>query len=235
MTPGPMNATDRAPYDSLRRRTYSTLYLGDRIARGLESARERDLSVTFADIRGYTERSIAWPPGQMIEYLEAFYAMATKAARDTDGFIDKFMGDGVMTLHGLRLREGQDLCCHPVQAVTCALQLLSAAETFNHGRRRERQIHLRAGIASGKLTAGVFKNEERLIFTALGVRVNMAARLQQQAEPGSFLAAHELAERLERDFQSPFRFTACGKFTLKGFDGEVVACKLERLEARSPS
>lgn len=226
-----MNVMDQTPYDSLRRRTYSTLYLGNRIARGLESARVRDLSVAFADIRGYTERSIAWPPGQTIEYLEAFYAMATKAARDTDGFVDKFMGDGVMTLHGLRLREGQDLCCHPSQAVKCALQMLRSAEAFNQGRRPERQIHLRVGIASGELTAGVFKNDERMIFTALGVRVNMAARLQQQAESRSILVAHELAERLDKDFQSPFRFTSCGKFKLKGFDGAVVACKLEGTEA----
>lgn len=222
-----MEVTDKAPYDWLRRRTYSTLYLGDRIARGLEAARVRDLSVAFADIRGYTERSLAWPVQQTIEYLEAFYGMAAEAAEATDGFIDKFMGDGVMTLHGLKLREGQDICCHPVQAVESALKLLRLASAFNQGKPRELRVDLRVGIACGELTAGVFRNDKRMIFTALGVRVNMAARLQQKAEPGSILVSHELAERLEKDFQSPFRLISCGKFNLKGFAGSVIACRLE--------
>lgn len=222
-----MSATAETPYDTLRRHTYSTLYLGNRIAQGLESARARDLSVTFTDIRGYTERSISWPPEQTIEYLEGFYAITTNAAKDTDGFVDKFMGDGVMTLHGLQLREGQDRCCHPVQAVESALKLLHSAENFNQGQPLERQIHMRIGIASGEVTAGVFKNEERMIFTALGVRVNMAARLQQQAESDSILVSHELAERLDREFHAPFRFSSCGQFALKGFTSIVTACKLE--------
>lgn len=218
---------DEASHDALRRRTYSTLYLGERIARGRESARSRDLSVTFADVRGYTERSVAWPPEQTIEYLESFYAIATRAAKDTDGYVDKFMGDGVMVLHGLQLREGQDICCHPVQALEFGRNLVYATQAFNQGRPQERQIHVRVGIASGELTAGVFKNAERTIFTALGVRVNMAARLQQQAEPDSVLASHELAERLARDFPAQYAFSQCGRFELKGFNGPVQACKLD--------
>ncbi len=71
--------THEEAHDTLRRRTYSTTYLGERIAHGAETATVRDLSVSFADIRGYTERSVSWPPEETIQYLESYYAMVTKA------------------------------------------------------------------------------------------------------------------------------------------------------------
>jgi adenylate cyclase len=146
----------------------------DRIELGGE---EREITVIFSDIRGFTTLSEHAEAAEMVSQLnEYFEAMVAEVAAH-DGTVDKFLGDGLMAIFGAPVSRVD----HAARACRAALAMLDRLEHVNRGREARGLAPLRIGIGvhTGVAVVGnVGSPPFRVDFTAIGDTVNLAARVE---------------------------------------------------------
>jgi class 3 adenylate cyclase len=138
---------------------------------------ERDVTVLFADIRGFTQLSEALPPSEVLTFVNAYLQVMTQVVVQHGGRLDKVMGDGMMIVFGAPLADA----AHARRAVLAALEMRVALERFNAGRaaRGLPPIRIGMGLHSGPVTAGnVGSASHKLEYTVLGDTVNLASRIE---------------------------------------------------------
>lgn len=138
---------------------------------------EHTVTVLASDLRGFTAMSEQLDPSEVVRQLNAYHAVMLEVVRRHGGMLDKFIGDGMLVVFGLRdavTDAGAEA------AVSCAREMLSALSELNLSRAREGLDPLRAGIGvhSGPVVAGSIGAGDRLEFTVIGDAVNTAARLE---------------------------------------------------------
>jgi len=154
----------------------------------------RELSVLFADLRGFTAASEQLAPADVVAALNVYLEAMTTAIQDEDGTIDKFVGDEVMAFWGAPLEQPD----HALRAARAALRILELIEDV---MMRPPAIDLKVkgagvGIATGPCLVGNVGSMRRLDYTAIGDTVNTAARLCSSAEPGVIIVTEACAQRL---------------------------------------
>ncbi|MCR4406488.1 MAG: adenylate/guanylate cyclase domain-containing protein [Anaerolineae bacterium] len=155
----------------------------------------REISVLFADIRGFTTIAESLPPELVVNLLNAYDGPLTQAVFEQGGFLDKFTGDGIMALFGVPLSQPD----HAERAVRAALAMRAAAQRVSAQRGEiEWPIRYGIGVTSGEAVVGNIGGEERMDFTAIGDVVNLAARLEGQAQADEVLIS-EHTYQLVRD------------------------------------
>lgn len=150
---------------------------------GLHGER-REITIFFADIRGFTKFSEVYPSEQVVEVLNSYLALAESEVRSHRGIVDKYMGDAVMALFNTPLLEEEN---HAWQAVQTAWALKKSVETHYHYVAPEELLFVGVGICTGEAVVGNVGAEERMEYTAIGTPVNVAFHLQQSAQPGQIL------------------------------------------------
>jgi class 3 adenylate cyclase len=138
---------------------------------------EREVTVLFADIRGFTQLSEALAPSEVLAFVNAYLQVMTQAVVQHGGRLDKVMGDGMMAVFGAPLADA----AHARHAVLAALEMRGALELFNAGRAAKGQppIRIGMGLHSGTVTAGnVGWASHKLEYTVLGDTVNLASRIE---------------------------------------------------------
>jgi adenylate cyclase len=135
---------------------------------------EREASVLFADIRGFTTLSEKLPPPELIQLLNAYLGRMSRVIEEEKGVIDKYIGDEVMAVFGAPLAS-QD---HARRAVSAAVNMLKELRRFNTEEGRASPLRIGIGIATGPVVAGNVGSPQRLNYTVLGDTVNVASRLQ---------------------------------------------------------
>ncbi len=131
----------------------------------------RVVTVLFCDIRDFTGLTQAMPPPEVFRMLNEHMTALTQVIHQHHGVVDKFMGDAVMALFGAPESHGNDA----LNAARCALQIVAQRERLNAGGGPRLSIGL--GLATGEVAAGCMGSTDRLNYTVLGHRVNLAARL----------------------------------------------------------
>ncbi len=155
----------------------------------------REISILFADIRGFTTIAESLLPEQVVNLLNTYDDPLTKAVFEQGGFLDKITGDGIMALFGVPLPQPD----HAERAVRAALAMQAAAQEVSARRDETRwPIRYGIGVTSGEAVVGNIGSEERMDFTAIGDVVNLASRLEGQAQPGEVLIS-EYTYELVRD------------------------------------
>jgi class 3 adenylate cyclase len=150
----------------------------------------REVSVLFCDIRGFTSLTAGMAPDEIIALLNEHMTALTSIVHEHCGVVDKFVGDKVMALFGAPSTHGDDA----LRAAECALRMIQVRDGLNANGRWTIQIGI--GIATGKVVAGCMGSEERLDYTVLGERVNLASRLCGQAWEGTILIDDTTKEKL---------------------------------------
>jgi len=137
---------------------------------------EREVTVLFADVRGFTTLCEGQPPGRILGLLNAYLTRMTRVIEAHDGVVDKYIGDEIMALFGAPLRGPDDAA----RAVRCALRMQQELEIFNAELEREGAPPLRAGVGihTAVVVAGNMGSKTRLNYTVIGDGVNLASRLQ---------------------------------------------------------
>jgi class 3 adenylate cyclase len=177
---------------------------------------ERPVTMLFCDIRGFTAHTENMAPAEVIEFLNEHMTALTRVVKNHHGVLDKFVGDLLMALFGAPVSRGQDA----LDGARCALEILSVRNGLNAVSRHRLQVGI--GVATGQVVAGCMGSLDRLNYTVIGERVNLASRLCSLAKPGQVVV--DEATRLALGDLADVRPLAPVK--LKGFSGEVQAFEL---------
>ncbi len=137
---------------------------------------EREASVLFCDIRGFTSFSEKMKPRELVRMLREYFSLMVDAVFSQQGTVDKFIGDCIMAIFGAPTPQVD----HAERAVRTALAMRKAVEVFNDRRLQEGQetIQVGIGINTGNVVVGNIGSEQRLEYTAIGDAVNLASRLE---------------------------------------------------------
>jgi adenylate cyclase len=174
---------------------------------GLEGS-VQEITVLFADIRGFTRRSAGEPPERVGELLNRFLTLAVTAIEDKGGYVNKFLGDGVLALFGATSPDDRqaDLAVH------CAIDMIARLRGLNDELSHAGQAPLAVGIGihSGPALVGCFgaawitndgATRIRREFSAIGETVNVGQRIEQMTKQlgGPILISEATRVRLHDD------------------------------------
>jgi len=153
--------------------------------------RQMEISVLFADIRGFTTISEKLPPPEVVEVLNQYLDSMEEEVFKQKGTLDKYTGDGMMVIFGAPLEQPD----HAERAVRAALGMQQAAAEVSHRRGDvEWKMAYGIGIATGPAVVGHIGSKRRLDYTAIGDTVNLAARFEGQAPPATILISRATYE-----------------------------------------
>ena len=167
---------------------YHSKNVVDEILRRAESenllADEKEVSVVFADLCGFTPLSERLLPAAVVQLLNSIFELLAEAVFEFDGSLDKFMGDGMLAYFGAPLVQ-QD---HAERAVRAALAMQAKLAGYNASRPPDQCVAMRIGINSGPVVVGDIGTLTRKDYTIIGDTVNVASRLESQvALPGQVI------------------------------------------------
>lgn len=212
--PAPVRTTIAAPIDAVRPL--------DRMEAHPAQAERRQITVLFCDLVGSTELSARLDPEDMSELLRIYRSCCAETIARWDGYIAKFMGDGVLAYFGWPRSHEDDA----ERAVRAGLELVGAVGRLDMGE--DIPLGVRVGIATGQVVAGDLIGEgdaqERNV---VGDTPNLAARLQSLASPNAIVIAPDTRRLLG----SLFEFRDLDPFVVKGFAQPVLACEVLRATA----
>jgi adenylate cyclase len=161
----------------------------------------REITVLFADVRGFTSISEQRSPEDVVSLLNSYLACATEAILEYGGTLDKFLGDGVLALFNAPMDQDD----HALAAIQTAVEIQTRLKALATDSGRE--LSCGVGLATGDAVVGTIGTLELMNYTAIGDVVNLASRLQSEARPGEVLLAdstyRQVAERVNVDELGP--------------------------------
>jgi class 3 adenylate cyclase len=148
-------------------------------------AERREVSVLFADVRGFTAMSEAHAPEEIVQVLDAYLERVIEVVARHGGFLNKFIGDAVMVVFNAPLDQPD----HAARAVACALDLQQEVQSLNERQAfgEGRVLQVGVGVNTGPAVAGTLGSAHRAEYTVIGDTVNIASRLTNAASAGEVL------------------------------------------------
>jgi PAS domain S-box-containing protein len=166
----------------------------------------RQMSVLFADIRGFSSISEHLAPEKLIQILNGYFAVAAQAIIQFEGVIDKYMGDAIMAEFNTPLNPQAN---HVERAVRTALMMRDELTAYHNGLAEERRLYFGIGIHVGEAVVGNVGTHFRKDYSVVGDAVNLAKRLQEVAGPGQILLSEaaylEVADWVDVDALEPMQ------------------------------
>jgi class 3 adenylate cyclase len=157
--------------------------------------KRQQVSVLFADIRGFTTLGENLAPERLIEVLNQYLALAVDAILVQEGTLDKFMGDGVMALFNAPLPCPD----HTLRAVRAAWDMQRAIAEYNIEGTSHAPLSFGVGIHVGQAVVGNVGTVQQMNYTAIGDAVNLSKRLQEHASGGQIILSQATYEALKKD------------------------------------
>jgi adenylate cyclase len=178
---------------------------------------KHEMTVLFADIRGFSSIMTHLELEEIMDFLDAFYNAMTGIVFDNGGSIDKFIGDEVMAFFGAPL----SLENASVSAARASMQMVTVFEglrkKFSGRSHHFNELGIGIGMNTGTAFVGHVGSRKRYDYTVVGKAVNLARRLCSHAASDEILAAAETADRLNGNI--PKQFVA--KVPFKGLQAPV--------------
>lgn len=160
-----------------------------------------DITILFADIRGFTAYSEKHTPEELVTVLNRYLAAAADAVLSQEGTVDKFLGDAVMGWYNAPLPQPD----HTLRAVKTAIWIRQAVKKLHKELPKEAHLNFGVGIHYGEAVLGWIGTEKRLEYTALGDSVNTTKRIQENAAKDQILLTREAYERVKKQVDAkPF-------------------------------
>ena len=196
---------------------YTPAYLGPDLVRTPTAVEgERKLvTVLFCDLAGSTALAARVGAERMHALLDEFFAVAMAEVHRYEGTINQFLGDGFMALFGAPVAHED----HARRAALAALAIQHAARErqFERAGSIDGGVAVRMGLNTGEVIVGRIGDNLRMDYTAVGDTTNLAARMQQLAEPGAIY----LSEATHRLIDSHVETTTVGERLVKGRSAAV--------------
>ena len=174
---------------------------------------ERDVTVMFCDIVGFTTLCEQAEPAVIGDLLNNFFGQMADVIFDHEGTLDKFIGDAILAVFGAPFDQPD----HAARCVATALAMRRQLAHFN--LEQPRHIRMRIAINTGRALTGDIGSPKRREYTVLGDVVNTAARLEASvAQPDQIIISDKTRERIGDAFQ----LRPLGGVTLRGRESEVA-------------
>ncbi len=140
------------------------------------AAENREMTVLFSDVRGFTSISESMTPGQLSDLMNELLTPMTHVIHRERGTIDKYMGDAIMAFWGAPLPDPD----HARHAVTAALRMVERVQALSaeFEKRDWPPVRIGVGINTGNMNVGNMGSEFRRAYTVLGDAVNLGSRLE---------------------------------------------------------
>ncbi|WP_263375846.1 CHASE2 domain-containing protein [Granulicella aggregans] len=167
------------------------------------SGEERIATVVFTDIRNFTKMSAGRPPAEVLRWLNQYLTAMDQVIRRYDGFLNKFIGDGLMIIFGLPLSHGPSEDARlAVEASLAMLEAVTKLNELNAGNPEIPQLRIGIGMHTGSLMAGSIGSASRQEYSVIGSTVNLASRLESLNKPfkTEILMSQATRDMIARDF-----------------------------------
>jgi class 3 adenylate cyclase len=185
---------------------------------------EREVTILFADVRGFTHLSEGLKAPAVVALLKEVFQLASDRILERGGTIDKFIGDSVMAYFGAPVQQPD----HVLRAVSAAVDILRSIELRNRrlrasGEPAGLEVQIGIGIHTGLVVVGDVGSDRRSDFTVVGDAVNVAHRLEKLARPGQIL----VSEAVQRTVRGAKRLRFEGERQLSGREEPVHVYSVE--------
>ncbi|MCW2949776.1 MAG: adenylate/guanylate cyclase with Chase sensor, partial [Thermoleophilia bacterium] len=178
---------------------------------------QREVSVLFCDIRGFTAWSEQLAPTQVVTELNELLSVLSDCVFETEGTLDKFTGDGLMALWSAPLDQAD----HADRACETARLMVERLHAFNESRGID-AFRIGIGIHSGPAVVGNIGHDRRHDYTAIGDTVNLSARIEAATkELGSAVLISRDTLMCSGELTAS-RFREVGAISVKGRTAQVV-------------
>jgi signal transduction histidine kinase/response regulator RpfG family c-di-GMP phosphodiesterase len=175
------------------------------------------VTILFSDIVGFTQLSNTLRSRRVAELLNEYLTEMTHAIFENGGTVDKFMGDAILAIFGApeEITPNEQVR----RAIAAARQMYQKLDALNQRWQDQgiSKVQFRCGIHQGTAVVGMFGSAERADYTAIGPSVNIAARIQEAAEPSTILVSAAVADYLDQHTITKF-----SPLALKGVDETVL-------------
>jgi class 3 adenylate cyclase len=193
------------------------------------TSHRREITVVFADLRGFTAFAETDEPEEVMSVLTAYHAALGDLVVRFEGTLERFAGDGLMVF----FNDPLPCADAPLRAVRMAVAMRSRVDELAEGwRQRGHDLQLGIGIAQGYATLGVVGFEGRFDYAAIGTVTNLAQRLSDKAAPWQIL----ISARVHAASQDILVAEPVGELELRGLSHPTRAYNVLGLDAaRAPA
>ncbi len=181
----------------------------------------KTVTVLFADVVGSTALAESLDPEVWAEIVAGMHARVSEAVQRYGGLIAQLLGDGVLVFFGAPVAHEDD----PERAIRAALDLLASIREYEQELAQAglaKRFEMRVGLNTGLVVVGNIAAGGHVEYLAIGDTVNVAARMQSAAEPGSVL----IAENTARSVRHAFDLAVVGALEVKGKSEPVPAFRV---------
>ncbi|QDT13830.1 adenylate/guanylate cyclase domain-containing protein [Planctomycetes bacterium K23_9] len=188
--------------------------------------KRRDVTVMFADIRGFTRFTESNQPETVLDRLNEFLQVMVDCTFEQDGTVDKFIGDAILVL----FNAPTDQSDHAERAVKTAwaIQKKLGATIEDYGNS---ELQIGIGIHTGDAIVGTVGTPERMEYTAIGSTVNTASRLCDRADGGKVVVSQQVVDAVGDRFE----WSQNEPMTVKGIDRPLDTATLVGISELPPN
>jgi class 3 adenylate cyclase/tetratricopeptide (TPR) repeat protein len=190
----------------------------------------RIITVLFCDVKGSTALAEKLDPEVWTEVIDGAFRVLTPPITRYGGTVARLLGDAVLAFFGAPVAHEDD----PERAVRAGLEMLQATDAYRDLLVRERgaafaEFDIRIGINTGLAVIGDVGSGQAIEYTGMGDAVNVAARLQSLAVPGSMLISDHTLKLLPPVFE----WEPAGELDAKGREGKLLAFDVRGLTGKA--
>jgi class 3 adenylate cyclase/tetratricopeptide (TPR) repeat protein len=187
----------------------------------------RVVTILFCDIKGSTALAEKFDPEEWADIMNDVFQQLIDPVHRYGGTVARLLGDAILAFFGAPTAHEDD----PQRAVLAGMDIVSNIRRFNEktGADHDGEIQVRVGIHTGLVVVGEVDSGFRSEYTAIGDAVNLAARMEQTAQPGSV----QVSEETYRLVAQYFDFEPLGKIEVKGKSLPVNAYRVEGISERN--
>lgn len=205
-------------------------YIPEAMLAKLEGAREhiaragerRVVTMLFCDVTGSTSAAERLDPEEWTEIINGAFERMIPSVYQYEGIVARLMGDAILAFFGAPIAHEDD----PQRAVLAGLDIVAALRPYREqvSNRFDIDFNVRVGINTGLVVVGEVGSDLRMEYTALGDAINVAARMEQTAQPGTV----QIAQDTYKLISNLFEFEDLGEIDIKGKAGPVHAYRVLR-------
>jgi len=192
---------------------------------GVEGER-RVVTMLFCDVKGSTAAAEKLDPEEWAEVMNGAFEHLIAPIYRYEGTLARLMGDAILAFFGAPIAHEDD----PQRAVRAGLEIVAGIQTYRDQLKRERglDLNVRVGLNTGLVVVGEVGSDLRVEYTAMGDAINLAARMEQTAQPGTVQITGEMHKLVAPLFDCE----DLGGIEVKGKAGPVTAYRVLGLKAQ---